>query len=194
LVYSSVGAAERSTGLPHFESKWQIENYILELGLPVTVSRPVFFMENFNGPYFKPALREGKLVVALGPETRLQMIALEDLGYFVAHAFGLPQQFIGESIEIAGDELTMPQVAATFGRVTGCPVEFVRQDIGEVRSANAEWANMLEWFDREGYRADFPYLRQIHPGLLTLEHWLQKSEWVPVAARRRDPGSASRCR
>jgi uncharacterized protein YbjT (DUF2867 family) len=194
LVYSSVGAAERSTGLSHFESKWQIENYILDLGLPVTVFRPVFFMENFNGPSFRPALREGKLVIALRPETRLQMIALDDLGYFVAHALGLPQQFIGESIEIAGDELTMPQVAAAFSSVMGCPVEFVRQDTEEVRRVNAEWASMLEWFDREGYRADIPQLRQIHPGLLTLEQWIRKSEWVPVEARRGERPSGSRCR
>ena len=193
LVYSSVGAAERNTGLPHFESKWQIENYIRGLGLPVTVFRPVFWMDNFNGPNFKPSLREGKLVIALRPETRLQMIALEDIGYLVAHAFGFPQQFIGEEIEIAGDELTMPEVAATFGRVMGCPVEFVQQNTEDVRKANAEWAAMLEWFDREGYRADIPYLRQVHPGLLRLEQWIRKSEWVPVGARQ-NPVPGSRCR
>jgi uncharacterized protein YbjT (DUF2867 family) len=193
LVYSSVGAADRNTGLPHFESKWQIESYILELGLPVTIFRPVFFMDNFSSPNFRPALREGKLMTALALDTKLQMLALEDLGHFVAHAFGLPQQFIGEAVEIAGDELTMPEIAATLSRVTGHPVEYVRQDIEEVRKANAEWAAMLEWFEREGYRADIPYLRQMHPGLLTLEQWIRRSEWAPVSARQQDPG-ASRSR
>ena len=189
LVYSSVAGAERNSGLPHFESKWQIENYIRDLGLPVTIFRPVFWMDNFSGPNFRPGLREGKLVLALRPETKVQMIALEDIGYFVAHAFGLPQRFIGEAIEIAGDELTMPETAATFSRVMGCPVEFVQADIEEVRRSNREWAEMLEWFDREGYRADIPYLRQIHPGLLTLEQWLRKSEWAPVGVRQESSGS-----
>jgi uncharacterized protein YbjT (DUF2867 family) len=47
LVYSSVGSAERQTGIPHFESKYQIEEHIRALGLPHTILRPVFLMENF---------------------------------------------------------------------------------------------------------------------------------------------------
>jgi uncharacterized protein YbjT (DUF2867 family) len=85
LVYSSVGGADRKTGLPHFESKWQIEAYLRELGLPVTVLRPVFFMDNFDGPNFEPALQEGKLAVSLRPETKLQMLALTDLLSFAQY-------------------------------------------------------------------------------------------------------------
>ena len=47
LVYSSVGSAHRNTRIPHFESKWKVEQYISELGLPATVLRPTFFMDNF---------------------------------------------------------------------------------------------------------------------------------------------------
>src|SRR5215210_280539 len=36
FVYSSVGSAERHTGLSHFESKRQIEDHIRDLGLPAT--------------------------------------------------------------------------------------------------------------------------------------------------------------
>ena len=43
LVYTSVGGAERKSGLPHFESKWQIEEHIRSLGLPATILRPVLF-------------------------------------------------------------------------------------------------------------------------------------------------------
>src|SRR5829696_2881793 len=44
FVYTSVGGAERATGIPHFDSKWAIEQHIAALGLPATVLRPVFFM------------------------------------------------------------------------------------------------------------------------------------------------------
>ena len=176
FVYSSVGGADRNSGLPHFESKWEIEGHLRSLGLPTTVVRPVFFMDNFNGPNFQPGLLEGKLPVALDPETKLQMIAVEDIGAFVAMAFGKPEQFMGKAMEIAGDELTMPETAAAYTKVTGRKVEFVQQDIGEVRRANAEWAKMLEWFDAAGYEADIPALRKTHPGLLTFAQWLAKSE------------------
>lgn len=48
FIYSSVGGAERNSGLPHFECKWQIEQYIRMLGLPATIMRPTVFMEMFN--------------------------------------------------------------------------------------------------------------------------------------------------
>ena len=65
LVYTSVGGAERKSGLPHFESKWQIEEHIRSLGLPATILRPVFFMENLRSPWMGP--RDGVLAVALRP-------------------------------------------------------------------------------------------------------------------------------
>ena len=46
FVYSSVGGAERNTGIGHWESKWEIEKYIRNLGLPATVLRPAALMEN----------------------------------------------------------------------------------------------------------------------------------------------------
>src|SRR5205814_8368667 len=47
FVYSSVGGAERNSGIDHFESKWEVEKYIRKLGLPATILRPAAFMENY---------------------------------------------------------------------------------------------------------------------------------------------------
>jgi len=49
FVYSSVGGAERNTGTDHWDSKWEIEKHIRQLGLPATVLRPVAFMEGYYG-------------------------------------------------------------------------------------------------------------------------------------------------
>ena len=98
FVYTSVGGAERQTGLSHFDSKWQIEEYVRSLSLPATVLRPVFFMENLTSPMMGP--RDGVLANALRPTTSLQMIAVEDIGYFAALAFARPQEFIGKAIEL----------------------------------------------------------------------------------------------
>ena len=47
LAYTSVGAADRATGILQFESKGQIEQYLHEVGVPTIVIRPTFFMDNF---------------------------------------------------------------------------------------------------------------------------------------------------
>ena len=61
LVYSSVGGAERNTGIPHWESKWEVEKYIRSLGLPVTILRPVTFMEDYYIDQVEIGILKGKL-------------------------------------------------------------------------------------------------------------------------------------
>ena len=173
FVYTSVGGADRKSGLPHFESKWQIEEHIRSLGLPATILRPVFFMENLRSPWMGP--RDGVLAVALSPSTALQMIASDDIGAFAALAFARPQEFSGKALEIAGDSLTMPQVADAFTQVSGQPVRFVEQPLEQVRSFNAEMGDMMAWLNDYGYAADIPALRRLRPGLLTFEAWLRKT-------------------
>ncbi|GHP00531.1 NmrA family transcriptional regulator [Reticulibacter mediterranei] len=182
LVYSSVGGAERGTGIAHFESKWQIEEYLRALHLPVTILRPVFFMSNLQ--YATTVEADGTLVVsqALRPETRLQMIAVEDIGKFAALAFAHPESFLGKEIEIAGEELTIAEIAESIERVTGKPTRFVELPLEQLRSFDAETAMMYEWFNQSGYQAAIPALRQLHPDLLTLEAWLKQSGMLSPSA------------
>jgi uncharacterized protein YbjT (DUF2867 family) len=169
LVYTSVGGAERNSGLPHFESKYALEQYIAGLGIPTTVIRPVFFMENLATGFMGP--REGVLYVAMPPEAPLQMVAVDDIGALVAKAFAQPDQFIGQAIELAGDAVTFPEVARIITDVTGQPVQFAQQPIEQVRGFSAETADMLNWFVIEGYRADIPALRRLLPELKDFRTW-----------------------
>lgn len=175
FVYSSVGGAERQTGIAHFESKFTIEQYIQAIGLPVTILRPVFFMENFKR-FSGPQEVDGvlTLTLALRPDKTLQMIAVDDIGALAALAFEKPQQFIGQALEIAGDELTMPQVAEVFSQVTGQPHRFVEMPLDQVRNFDAERAIMFEWFNESGYQANIPAVRAIYPQLMTFETWLER--------------------
>ena len=80
VVYSSVGGVERGTGIPHFESKREIEVTLLELGVPSTFIRPTFFMDNF-ARFMTPADEGGTIVVRLPMpgDVPLQMIAVADV-------------------------------------------------------------------------------------------------------------------
>ena len=103
------------------------------------------------------------------------MIAADDIGAFAALAFARPQAYIGKALEIAGDSLTGPQVADGFTQATGQPARFVEQPLEQVRSFDAEIADMFAWFNDHGYAADIPALRKLHPGLMTFETWLRKT-------------------
>ena len=155
FVYSSVGSAHRKTGIPHFDNKWRVEETVKKLGFPsYTVIRAAFFMENFASPWFKPGIDAGKLMVGIKPETVLQMIAVQDIGKYGFWAFENHKALNGRAIDIAGDALTMPAAAKIIGTAAGKAVEFVQTPIEEVRKFSADFAVMLEWFDRVGYNAE----------------------------------------
>jgi uncharacterized protein YbjT (DUF2867 family) len=179
LVYSSVNSAQRSTGIPHFDNKWRIEETVRSLGFPShAIIRPVFFMENFLSPWFKPGIDEGKLIVALKPTTVLQMIAVEDIGRYSAWAFENYRKLNGRALDIAGDAHTMPETARIIGQAAGKKVEFVRAPIEEVRKSSDDYATMLEWFDAAGYNVDIQALIKetgIRP--LTLSEWAATVDW-----------------
>jgi len=181
LVYSSVGGADRAVQVAHFASKAQIERHVAALGVPATVLRPAMFIDNFAA--YGPELVDGTLVLALAlsPDTRVQMIAVGDIARLAADAFDDPAGWLGQCLEIAGDALTGPEMAAAFGAAAGLPARFEEVPLDALRSANAEAAAMFDWMNREGYRADLTALRQRYPALTTLASWIAAGGWTVPA-------------
>lgn len=169
-VYTSVGSADRGTGIPHFENKFRVENTIRSLKFPShVILRPVFFMENLPSPWF---LNGDALVTAMKPTTVLQMIAVADIGRHAARAFTEADALAGQEIDLAGDAVTMPDAAKTLGDALGRPIAFVRIPIEEVRKNSEDFALMLEWFDRVGYDVDIPALaRESGIAPMSLQAW-----------------------
>lgn len=176
FVYSSVGGAERKTRIPHFDSKWEIEKHIRSLNLPATILRPVFFMDNWNR--FKEPIFEGKLSLPLSPDTPLQQIAVDDIGAFVALAFSHPSRWLGQTAEIAGDELTMTETAKIFSEITDKEVQYqqVPWDIFEEQAGKGSFA-MHRWFEHQGYKADIKELNKEYPDLKSLKKFLRDTGW-----------------
>jgi uncharacterized protein YbjT (DUF2867 family) len=175
LVYSSVGSAHRGMGQKHFDSKWQIEQYIHSLDVPYTILRPVFFMENHN--WSRAYILNGTFTgLGLRPEKEIQSIAVEDIGVFAALAFANRDDYLGKTIELAGDALTEAQIAETFTNVIGRLVKLTPPSGGGWGDPE-EAAAGFNFFNGEAYDADIPALRKLHPGLLTLEQWLRKNGW-----------------
>jgi uncharacterized protein YbjT (DUF2867 family) len=46
LLFTSVGSANRQTGIPRFDSKYEVEKHIAKVGVRATILAPVAFMEN----------------------------------------------------------------------------------------------------------------------------------------------------
>lgn len=179
FVYSSVGGAHLNTGIPHFDSKHEVEEHLRGLDdLSTTVLRPAFFMQNWETPDLRNAVLEGTLYQPLSPDTTLQQVAAEDIGVFAADALESPKAWRGRALDVSGDELTMPEVADVFTRVTGRDVEYVQVDWDAFEEmAGEEYAVMYRWFEAGGYVANLDELRALHPELMDLETYLRTHGW-----------------
>jgi uncharacterized protein YbjT (DUF2867 family) len=180
LVYSSVANADRDTGIPHFDSKREVEEHIERLGVPYTIVAPVYFMENLLAPWTLPELKGGRLPMALSSSRPLQQIALSDIAAFTALILEKRKDFAGQRLDIASDEVAGDEVAETLTRVTGHEIHYVELPLEQVRQAMGDdGARMFEWFDQVGYSADIAALRRDHPevGWHTFEGWAKEQEW-----------------
>jgi uncharacterized protein YbjT (DUF2867 family) len=172
-VYTSVGSAHKRTGVPHFDSKSRIEETVRALGFPShVILRPVFFMENLLAPF---SLQGSTLAWALGPGTKLQMIAVDDIGWFGARAFTDAVALNRREIDLAGDVRTMPETAEILTESLGRPIAFAQTPIEQVRQYSKDTALMLQWFDRVGYSADIAGLeREFGRALTKLPDWARR--------------------
>src|SRR6476660_8601237 len=143
-VYTSVGSAHKQTGVPHFDNKWRIEETVRALRFPShVILRPVFFMENLLAPF---SLQGSTLAWALAPGTKLQMIAVDDIGWFGARAFTAAAALSRREIDLAGDVRTMSESATILTEALGRPIAFAQTPIEQVRQYSEHTALMLEWF------------------------------------------------
>jgi uncharacterized protein YbjT (DUF2867 family) len=171
-VYTSVGSAHLKTGIPHFDNKFRIEETVKGLGFPsYAIIRPVFFMENLLTPW---SLQGDKLAAALKPDTRLQMVAVDDIGKFGAKAFVEADALKNVAFDIAGDAVSMSDAAASLSELVGAPVTYQQIPMEVLRKNSEDLYKMTAWFESTGYSVDIPSLEQrygIKP--LTFAEWVR---------------------
>jgi uncharacterized protein YbjT (DUF2867 family) len=135
-VYSSIANADKNTGIPHFESKYKVDQHIKNLGIPHTIIGPTFFMENLLGP----GLEQGQLALPLASSTILQQSALENIAEFSALVLERRKPFLGKRIDIASDEITGEQAAKILSNELGYTIRYVQIPFERVRESNDDMA------------------------------------------------------
>jgi len=178
LVFTSVGSANRQTGVPHFDSKYEVEKHVAKIGVRATILAPVYFMENL---YFgKEQLAKGIYAAALPPTRGLAQIAVADIGAVAVRVLEDASRFTGRRFDLGGDEVTGNDVVAILSRVTGRPFSYFQVPLDVIRQRMGEDAvKMYEWFDRVGCTVDRAALHREFPEVAfhTFESWAKTQEW-----------------
>ncbi len=165
----------------HFSSKWSIEEYILlnDLKNISTIIRPVSYYENFNSNLPGVKISEKIFPGVVNKNKAWQIIAVDDIGLWTRAIFQTPEKFLGEAINIAGDELTGNEMAALWQELQGTSsvrysmvprklINFIEHDIGI----------MADWIERAAYGADLKKLKTLASELditmTTFSKWLKE--------------------
>ncbi len=185
FVYSSVAGADRASGVPHFDSKFEVEKEIRRSGIPFTIVAPVFFMDNFLADYMMAGIAQGSIAMAIPATRRVQQIAVEDIARFTALVIERREHFLGQRIDIASDELTGVTAAAAIAEASGREIKYTAVPIAAARQQNEDLAKMFEWFDRVGYDADIVGLRELYPEVNwhRFSTWAREQRWVWAETR-----------
>ncbi len=175
LIYSSVDVRDgEPTGMGHFDSKLRIEQHIRSLPIPTTIVRPAAFMDMLVMPGF--GLETGSFTFLTHPDQPVQLLAVEDIGAFVAPIFADPVRFAGKTIALASDTVTGNEIAAAFSDAAGKPITYARFE-DAVLAGNpflGKLANLMDSGIITG-SADLAQLRQLHPDMKMFRSWLAGS-------------------
>ncbi|EPT01228.1 hypothetical protein FOMPIDRAFT_1036372 [Fomitopsis schrenkii] len=160
------------------------------------------YMEMLHHAMFGPVkVREDGTVVFVTPigKGHINMIALEDFGFFVRYALDHREATSGQDLQISTDKVGWEYLRETFEKVMGKRAEVIYKsyddwvkilDDVDVPLANERGSILdgsITW--RENFRAwwanwrddtisrDYEWLREINPKGYTLESWMRKEEF-----------------
>jgi uncharacterized protein YbjT (DUF2867 family) len=175
LVYGSAGLGS-PTGIGSWDSKLVVEEHMRELDLPVTILRPMAFMELMTDKSFYPPVSTWHVMPKLaGPKTKIVWLAVDDLGVIAAKAFADPDRFVGQALLLAADAQSIGECRAIWKEVRGRrPRRFPMPVAMFERVAGTDLTTMWRWVRGGPVPLDTGPTREIHPGALTVREWLRQ--------------------
>jgi uncharacterized protein YbjT (DUF2867 family) len=187
LVYASAGVGRPGAGILAWETKLRVEAHMKALALPLTILRPMAFMELMTDKKFFPAMGTWCVMPALmGAGRRLPWLCADDLGAIAANAFAAPEAFIGKDLLLASDVQSLAECRALYREVLGrdpprfpMPV-WLFERFGFV---GRDLTTMWRWLRTASLELETAPTRAIHPAALTVRGWLSQRKAAEARSR-----------
>jgi len=175
LVYSSVLGADLNTGVPHFDSKNELEKFIKQNGITYTILRPASFNENFLNPEITKRILKGKLVMPLHKNVIQQFVSTNDIGKITTQVINNPDTYKNKTISIATDEKQMHEVADIFSQVLNKKITYNKLPGIITRLVMGKnLYKMFSYMNKNNFKAveDIDALKKEFSGLGNLNQWI----------------------
>jgi uncharacterized protein YbjT (DUF2867 family) len=179
IVLTSAAHADRGTGVPHYESKYLVEQHLRERGVPWTVIAPAAFMDNYASGWTLDGLREGTFAWPMPANRPLTLIPATDIGAFAALVLQRRDEFAGRRIDIASDERTPAEMTDILAAAIGRPIAYREVPLAYVRTRSEDLAAMFDYFTTAGLDVDVATLRRDYPEVAwhSFADWATAQDW-----------------
>jgi len=176
FLYSSVIGCDANTGIPHWESKFKIENQLKESGIAFTIIRPSSLYENLLIPEVNKRILKGKLVLPINKDKVQQFISAEDIGKISTAIFSDPVKYNGKTLTVAAEQMDGVQMTVILSKAMGRTITYQKLPMIIARLVmGKDLAKMFRWINENDalFVKDIAIVRNEFPGMLSLEDWVR---------------------
>jgi uncharacterized protein YbjT (DUF2867 family) len=175
VMSTQIHAGDDRSGIPHADSKLEIESYAKAAGIRMVNVRPASFLDNIGGDWFP--VKKGKVQGLANGQAKLPYIATRDIGRAVAAVIEQLPKYVGQALNLVSGLYSGDEIAGALTRLRG----------GERFSYSAQYPKPMMWlFAREFYklRVEFerlgtpPYPVEYTSGLEATTALLGGSAWT----------------
>lgn len=198
VLNTSMYVPDEPMGEPIYDGRLALENAIEATGVPLTVFRPVLFMDNLLTDWVRPKLNsENKFIYPHGPHMQANWISLDDVGKIMSKSLS-DDSLIGERMVIGGPQTLQPaDVAAILSKVLGRQIAYEQSTPRQfAETINDLFSSVLDipkdvhiqsiddfyTYNNQSNAKPMvvdmaPVLKRIPATLTTLEEWARQQDW-----------------
>jgi uncharacterized protein YbjT (DUF2867 family) len=178
VVYGSAGVGPQKTGIEQWDAKIEIMQMMKNRGLPLTVLRPMAFMELMTDPTYYPQSSTWYVWPKLsGINRKIGWLSVQDVGAIAAKAFANPDEYIGKDLPLAADVQSLAESREIYKEVMGkYPSRFPMPIFLFEKIVGKDLANMWRWLRTNHVDLDTRQTYEVHPEAMTVRTWLLSSK------------------
>jgi uncharacterized protein YbjT (DUF2867 family) len=176
LVYGSAGPGTAGTGVAAWDVKLEVADHARSRDLPLTVLRPMAFMELMTDKDFYPPVAAWGLMPRLVGEDRpIPWLSAQDLGVIAARAFSDPGSYVGADLALAADVRTLRECREIWREVSGrSPRRFPLPVWLFERFVGPDLTRMWRWLATHDIDLDLAQTRAHHARAVTVEQFVRR--------------------
>lgn len=201
--YTTWGKGMDSSMRSYWLAKATVNEWIKASTIPHwSIFKPAYMMDVFLPPKvvgMHPLLSKGEIISATKTDSKIDMMNVADQAKLIAQAFNDFTAFDHQEIDLAGDSVSLGEVAQILSEVTGKKVKAVYQT-GDELFANENYTNTLRqvypqfdpamivkanldsqtWFNTDGYQVDIAKANTYGVKLSSFSEWAKqhKDEFI----------------